>query len=227
MWLDLLLVSVVGGVVAVDTTAAWQFMICRPLVSGPLLGWLLGDLHTGLIMGALLELVWAGIVPAGASVFPDSNVAAAVAIAIAVKLQQIHTSFHFAVPLSILYSVPVAYFGSRVIVRMRRRNSIPLRRALEYAERGDGRNVARQNWVGVVNSFVRGFIYGGFMFVSGVLVLSELKNFLPPWGVYFSDISLVPILALGGAVPLAVFGKRRTIPYILLGFAGGALLSLS
>ncbi|MDZ7376332.1 MAG: PTS sugar transporter subunit IIC, partial [candidate division KSB1 bacterium] len=54
----LLLVSFIGGIVAMDTAAAWQIMISQPVVACPLLGWLLGDVELGLTIGILLELPW-------------------------------------------------------------------------------------------------------------------------------------------------------------------------
>lgn len=35
----------------------------RPVVLGPLVGLILGDLHTGILTGGTLELVWMGLAP--------------------------------------------------------------------------------------------------------------------------------------------------------------------
>ena len=37
----------------------------RPVVLGPLVGLVLGDLHTGILTGGTLELVWMGLAPEG------------------------------------------------------------------------------------------------------------------------------------------------------------------
>lgn len=40
----------------------------RPVVLGPLVGLILGDLHTGILVGGTLELIWMGLAPlAGAT----------------------------------------------------------------------------------------------------------------------------------------------------------------
>lgn len=49
---------------------SWQ-CLNRPLVVGPLAGLLLGDLHTGIVMGASLEAVFMGISAVGGSVPSD------------------------------------------------------------------------------------------------------------------------------------------------------------
>lgn len=49
---------------------SWQ-CLNRPLVVGPLTGLLLGDFHTGIVMGASLEAIFMGISAVGGSVPSD------------------------------------------------------------------------------------------------------------------------------------------------------------
>jgi PTS system mannose-specific IIC component len=58
-------------------------MISQPIVAAPLTGWLLGDAATGLIIGAVLELIWVLDLPIGTFVPADSTVAAVSATSIA------------------------------------------------------------------------------------------------------------------------------------------------
>lgn len=64
------LASLLAGL---DRTAVFQLMISRPIVAAPMTGWLLGDTATGLQIGALLELLWLGRIPVGASIPPDDT----------------------------------------------------------------------------------------------------------------------------------------------------------
>lgn len=225
MWTDLLIVSLVGGIVAVDTTTAWQVMICRPIVCGPLVGLALGDLQTGLLFGAMMELVWAGVVPVGASVFPDSNVGTVVATAVAIWLQDYRFSLHFAVLASFLYLIPVAYIGEKTIVLMRKMNTALMRRALSFAEEGQVRKVALQNWLGVGYSFGRGFLYSGLMFIIGSLLLVKACTVYVRFNSDNFTVGILPVLALGGAVLLTIFGKKRTLGFLTVGVVIGVVLS--
>jgi mannose/fructose/N-acetylgalactosamine-specific phosphotransferase system component IIC len=65
-----------GGVLGLDRTAAGQFMISQPIVAGPLIGWMLGDTTAGLVIGAVLELIWVLDMPVGTFVPADSTVGA-------------------------------------------------------------------------------------------------------------------------------------------------------
>jgi len=53
---ETLLGGFIRGLLSLDVSAWGQIMVSRPIVCGPLIGLLLGDLKTGLIIGVLLEL---------------------------------------------------------------------------------------------------------------------------------------------------------------------------
>ncbi|MES1224287.1 MAG: PTS sugar transporter subunit IIC, partial [Bacteroidota bacterium] len=46
-------------------------LLSRPLVLGPLVGLALGDIHQGIIIGAMLELIFLGNIKVGAAIPPD------------------------------------------------------------------------------------------------------------------------------------------------------------
>lgn len=81
---DLLKLGLLGGMVAVDTASFLQIMISRPLVAGFLTGWLLGDLPTGCMIGAILELLYLRVLPLGASKYPDAGLATVVSASLAI-----------------------------------------------------------------------------------------------------------------------------------------------
>lgn len=68
-----LIAALAAVVLGLDRTAVCQFMISRPIVAGSLTGWLLGDPLTGLQIGAMLELLWLGRLPVGATIPPDDT----------------------------------------------------------------------------------------------------------------------------------------------------------
>lgn len=73
-----------GAWAALDATAAGQFMIGRPLVTGTLAGALVGHVETGFLVGALLEVAHLGAVPVGGARIPDPGPAAIPAVVLAV-----------------------------------------------------------------------------------------------------------------------------------------------
>jgi len=81
--LELLTLCLLGGALAVEGTSFGQFMASRPLVAATVTGWVLGDPASGLILGAVLELLHLSVVPVGGARFPEVGPAAVVATATA------------------------------------------------------------------------------------------------------------------------------------------------
>ncbi|MCH4206980.1 MAG: PTS sugar transporter subunit IIC [Solobacterium sp.] len=64
----------------IDSLLSWQ-TFSRPIVCAPLTGLLLGDLGTGVVMGASLESIFMGISAIGGSVPADAEVSSIIAVA--------------------------------------------------------------------------------------------------------------------------------------------------
>ena len=80
---QVLVAAIAGGLIGLDRTAVGQFMVSQPVAAGPLIGWLLGDLRAGLIIGGTLELIWVLDMPVGTFVPADATVTTVAATAIA------------------------------------------------------------------------------------------------------------------------------------------------
>lgn len=79
--MELLLLSVLGGLLALDGTSVGQFMVSRPLVAGALAGAVLGAPAEGFAVGALLEVYLLVAFPVGGVRFPEGATATVVAVA--------------------------------------------------------------------------------------------------------------------------------------------------
>lgn len=78
-------------------------MTSRPMVVGALVGLVLGDLTTGVVCGATLELVFMGVAQIGGTTPPDSLSGTAVGVAFAILLRQgTDIAVAMAVPASML-----------------------------------------------------------------------------------------------------------------------------
>ena len=78
-------------------------MLNRPIVIGPLVGLFLGDLHTGVIVGAALEAVFMGVVNIGGASAAEPGIATAVGTAFAIMLGKgTEVALTLALPIGIL-----------------------------------------------------------------------------------------------------------------------------
>ena len=88
----------VGGAELIGFT-----MLNRPIVIGSLVGLLLGDLHTGVIIGASLEAVFMGVVNIGGASAAEPGIATAVGTAFAIMLGKgSEVALTLALPIGIL-----------------------------------------------------------------------------------------------------------------------------
>jgi mannose/fructose/N-acetylgalactosamine-specific phosphotransferase system component IIC len=80
---DYLPLTLLGGLLALDGTAMGQFMVSRPIVTGVLAGWVVGDPALGLLIGGILEVYFISIFPVGGAEFPEGGPPTLVAVATA------------------------------------------------------------------------------------------------------------------------------------------------
>lgn len=71
MLYEAILLGLIAGIGILDSRLFGVLMLERPLVLGALVGLVLGDFKTGIIIGAQLELIWMGIAGIGSSTPPD------------------------------------------------------------------------------------------------------------------------------------------------------------
>jgi mannose/fructose/N-acetylgalactosamine-specific phosphotransferase system component IIC len=152
---QVLAAAVIGGVIGLDRTALGQFMVSQPIVAGPLTGWLLGDLTAGLVIGAVLELIWVLDLPIGTFVPADSTVAAVAATAIAAISGRSDLAV---VGFSLLLTVIMVPFTMYADNLLRKRN----RQIPDLAVAGDGSpteaRVTAWHLAGLLAFFLKSFV---------------------------------------------------------------------
>jgi PTS system mannose-specific IIC component len=115
-------ILVMGAIVGLDTTAAFQVMISQPLVACSLLGWMMGDPVMGWMVGMTTQLLWMGKLPVGAATFPDGNMGSLVAAGLGVIFRNKFRleGIGVLVALAVLWGLITAWIGGWVIVGQRK-----------------------------------------------------------------------------------------------------------
>jgi len=72
--------AAIAGLLGLDAVQAGQFLLSRPALVGPLLGWLNGCPAEGAKIGILLELIYIDFIPVGGVVPPNGTAAAAAGV---------------------------------------------------------------------------------------------------------------------------------------------------
>ena len=116
MTADLLLIGLLGGIVAVDTTEFGQFMISLPVFSAVVLGFILNNVETGLFLGILMVLPWLKLIPAGGALHHHGNIGCFTAAATAlITLKYYTTDVNSTIFLSVLYAIVLSSTAGRLV----------------------------------------------------------------------------------------------------------------
>lgn len=211
----LLLLSLLGGLLALDATSVGQFMLSRPLIAAGLAGMLAGNPEGGIVVGLLMEAIHLAVLPVGAARYPEAgpaSVAAAGAFAGAPESSQV------ALLASVVFMLGWGWLGGRSVEWMRRMN---VRIAVPPVGPVDAGRVETLHLRALALDFARGVL----VTLAGLLVLGTLLETLG-W-LPFRQHWTRPALALSAAAALAsslrLFGRRR-LPLFAAGAAAGAAL---
>lgn len=223
MFQELILISIFGGLVALDKTEAFQSMFSQPLVAGPIVGLLLNDLPGGLFVGILFQLVYLWVMPIGAPTFPDPAVGTVVGSAGFIILRGSFPDNPNLILLFVLvFVIPFSLFAGWALIKQRQLNSKLLTKADLYAEAGKIEGLGRLLFLGLSGSFVRGFLItaSGVLAIFVLLVpLVKVSSFAPQ--ALFQRIE-IPAWGVGMGTMIYLFGRKKNS----LWMAGGALLGI-
>jgi mannose/fructose/N-acetylgalactosamine-specific phosphotransferase system component IIC len=221
--LTIVAVAFVGGVIGLDRTAAGQFMVSQPIVAAPVTGWMLGDVTTGLVVGAVLELIWVLDVPIGTFVPADASIGAVSATAIAI-LGSGGTASPDVIGFSILLTTVMVPLTMMVDVIVRKRNSGLAEHALAAPGEDASRKLARAHLSGLIGFFMKSFILYLLILPAG---LAALLLFARMPKQFHSGMALfVKVLPLLGAAIVARKLSIRTLDhFLLMGFVTAAVFT--
>lgn len=193
----------------------------RPIVVAPLVGLVLGDWQTGVIIGATLELVFMGAFPVGASNPPDFVSGTIISTAyVILSGSEVTAAVVLAVPIAtlvlLLDNIQMTFvltWASHI--------------ADKYAEAGDIKGVERvQILFGIGNKVVLALVVGlGYM--VGVPVIEKILSYVPEFVTYGLDVAAGVIPAIGFAMLARMMISKKTAAFLILGFLLAAYLNIS
>lgn len=126
-----LLVALVAFLASIDEQTFGACMMSRPLFTGPIIGLIMGDMTTGIIMGASLEAMFMGSIMVGSAVPPEVYASSVLSIAVAIQSGAgVGTAVALALPLSVFlqmwrnfcYAIPGSWAGQQIDKAVNERN---------------------------------------------------------------------------------------------------------
>lgn len=224
LWLDYLLAGSLAILTGLDRVALLQFMISRPIVAAPLAGWIMGNPLVGLEVGVLLELLWLGRLPVGASIPPDDTQVAIGATVLAFSMEPLlGMSGMPIVILCVLTAIPLGKFGQLFDRLARHANGFLLKRNSALAT-GTPLQLERLHLLGLVNFAFASLATFASILLVGTLLLYNLAPLLIS-AVREAGLSLQYSFTLvGAAVLLGLINVSRGISLFCAAFVGTLLV---
>lgn len=194
-------------------------LLSRPLVLGPLVGLVLGDVTQGVSIGATLELIFMGNIKVGAAIPPDVITGGVLGTAFAIISGK-------GPAIALAIAVPVSILAEMVISGLFVLRAMLNKKFNQYADEGDFKGIQRLH---ILSGLLRPVLMGIIIMLALQLSAGAMKTFLdmiPAWVQTGLQVAGNMLPALGFALLLNLMFNKNMAPYFFLGFILAAYLKL-
>lgn len=209
-----LLTALIGGIVDLDSTATWQFMISQPIVAAPLTGLFTGSMYgdvtgglqVGLALGAILQLIWIEKLPLGMNVPPDAALASVLSVSlgfIAGLELETYAQREVCYTIAMLISVGLGLTGRSLDMFVRRLNTDVDNWVSSKVENDQLWSVSIGHTIGGICTFTKAFI---FCFLVVWLGVEPLRYFTSSLG-YQHSMGFIIVQGMLPAVGFSVLAS--------------------
>lgn len=235
-FIQILLVFAVTFIAAIDQFSFLESLY-QPIVMGPVVGAILGDVKTGLVVGATYQLMTIGNMPVGGAQPPNAVIGGIMATVFAI-------TSGFEPTAAVAAAIPFALLGQYSVTLLFTVMSPIMTKADNYAHEADTKGIERLNYLAMVALgilfgiivlifFIAGATYGkqiadaiptwlmdglsaagGMMRYVGFAILLKVMLSKDLWGFYFAGFALAVIVASTGSL-----GGSALLLLALIGFA--------
>lgn len=195
-------------------------LLSRPIVTGWLTGMVLGDMKTGIIMGATLELAFIGSFSVGASIPPDVVTGGILGTAFAITANAgTETALLLGLPIATLTLIlKNVYLGLLIPVMNTKADN--------YARQGDYRGVEKMHLIAGFGLSLMLALIVAISFSVGSGTIESLLNMIPDFVQNGLSVATGIIPALGFAMLARLIINKQVAPYFFLGFIIVAYLDI-
>jgi mannose/fructose/N-acetylgalactosamine-specific phosphotransferase system component IIC len=213
---EVVLILAWGTFAGLDLITGPQSMAARPLVSGTVAGWILGDPVGGFAVGALLELCAFEIMPFGSARYADYGLGAIAAAVVSAGTPDI-----LGIGLGLGVGLVIALLGDLSTQRIRRANSRDALKNATGLDEGDVNTIVSVHFRCVLRDGLRALVVTAIGMVLAGLV--RRYGFIPLSSAVAATVAAVGV-AFGSAMVSGVrYGRATRLGVLLfaIGIIGG------
>lgn len=191
----------------------------RPLVLGPIVGLILGDFTTGIIIGATLEVFFLGQMAIGSYIPPDAAIGGVLGTAFAIKAG-------LGPEMALTMAIPIAIIATSIQNVSWSIFSMTSKIADKYAAKGNEKGIAAIMFMeGGLNVLLK-FCLVFFPWLYGADKVSALLNSIPEVFIHGMTVAGGLLAAIGLAMLMRMILSKKVAPYYFLGFLLAAYLGV-
>lgn len=194
-------------------SASEEFQTHRPIISATLIGIALGDMKTGIIIGAQMELIALGWMTIGVATPPDATLSSIVAVILTILgNQQIGVAISIALPLAVLGQILFILQKGTIDVAI-----------MHWAEKGVDKGqlwkVTAAHFITAIPSALRMSIPTMLVaFFADANIVHNILNYVPEIIANGLQVSSGFLVVVGYAMILKILNTKEMIAFFLMGF---------
>ncbi len=209
-FMQVLMITLWAFIIGIDQFNG-LFHIHRPLVTGLVVGWILGDIQTGLITGATLELVAMGMVPLAGAQPPNMVIGGVVGVSFAIisNLQP---------EAAVAIAIPFAIAAQGCVTLIFTAFSPLMHKADQWADECNVGAISMLNYAGMLS---HGLFFALITFLPiyfGASSAQAIVQSVPEWILGGLGVAGGMMPAIGFAMLLKIMLKKEYIAFLLAGF---------
>ncbi|MDD7544724.1 PTS mannose/fructose/sorbose transporter subunit IIC [Actinobacillus porcinus] len=209
--LEIILVTLVAAICGMGSVLD-ERQTHRPLVACTLIGLVLGDLQSGIIVGGMLEMLALGWMNVGAAMAPDAALASVIAAILVIKGGQDKTT-------AIAVAIPVAAAGQVLTIFVRTLTIFLQHKADDYATQANFRGIELCHFTGLALQALRVAIPTfAVALVAGTDTVTNALNAIPEVVTRGLQIAGGFIVVVGYAMVINMMRAGALMPFFFLGF---------
>ena len=188
-----------------------QCGLYTPLFAAAFIGLLLGDLPTGLIIGATLQLMTLGVATYGGATIPDYLSGAIMGTTYAIISGQ-------GAEYGIGLAVPIGLLLTQMDILGRMVNSFFQHYADRCVEKGDYKGIERANLLGLLPWILSRLIPVVIGLYFGEAVVNSINAWIPDWFMTGLKTAGAILPAMGMAILMRYLPLKKYYSYFIIGF---------
>lgn len=205
-----LIIAIAGWLVAAaEPWFAYPQIDC-PLVLCPIVGLILGDVTTGVICGATLQLIFIGVMPIGGTLPQDAALGSIIGTALAIATgQDVEIALTFAVPVSIIGST-LTFVGFLINTAF-----TPL--TAKFVDEGNMKAIEWEHRLMVLLTALPKYVLCFFVLAFGTELAQSIVDVMPQTLIDGMDFASNMMPAVGIALLLKMMWNKNMAVYFFLG----------